>query len=1651
MRTKCISVPDDCSILFNKIVSKYGRKSAWNVYKLLTSNEFSKRIETLSRDTEGFPLLEDIMEFDEVLYMIGEDSLNRELLKRISPVEFSEENYASMIESVEKELEGSAEKISIYIEEDENGNIYPVLKMKNELSDKKFVEQKTAHKLNKALSSMFEKQGITYTLLSDEERKAGRIGVADLTNAESMANGFVSLIRIAKGVEGQNALSEEFSHVIIASLRNEPVIDRFINRLSQNDDALKVILGDEYEDNVRFHNGDNLLIAEEALGKLLREGLLEGVNSDPLIERVSNLIKGKYKDKDSNDVFNLIIEAEEEMRKLSDSILAGKLNITQDKIREMKHRNVQFNALSDRLDRAMDILTNAKDVERKRQKITGKWNSRLRNKIKFLIDNIDISEADELKLTTGLARYTKSAFDNLSDIHKEINVINTLSLEKRFALLKRLKDYLDSYAEFIRDVSKEMDSSLNSETEHEKNLYKEVKIKNDNDEDELVDIPDLVQKLNNLQTILSAEYVDIARKTFATFIEPFFGSQVSINGKMYDVNTIISGADKDISFIDAMLCAAKDSNNLLIQTFDRVVSLKNNEIREETIKYSHRIQELNQRAESMGITDFSFMYETYNGKKTGNYVSEINFGKFDYEFNKFMKELDEEYEDKTDFADQIEKLNKKKQWIKENTVNGNIANPDPEKYKGDYEKLSSDEKKIFEEYLDIKRELDSLYPGSMTNTYKAIQKRKTGGNRLIESIKHPDKMISNLKESINEAFYYSETDKDLFGEDIRGMRNFDGTEFMLVPVLYTTPLKNPDDISTDAFSSLLAYAYSAVTYEKMTSIVNPLETAMSLVMDSKTFKVVDTVGDRSKVEDVTDGVKKYLAKDNSYITKRLRDYMNSNVYLRYIKDEGGFSYQNSDGETRTVSYTKVVNSFLRASSFAKMGFNFLANISNITTGICMAHIEMAAGKYFTAKEMAHADNVYRKMLKNHLTNLGSRYKTDELSLLDDLFDIKQTYGNRVKYDNKKKSWMEKVFGSTFAFIGQEAGDHWLYNRVALAHLSHIKVLVPKSSRNVQKIRGYEKAVEIVKKITEDSKLYSLTEDEKFYEDNAHNKSIRVTQAIKTSTEDFSEKHEDGSPNNYILPSTKIGTGVDILVRDFFDDNIKFVFSNGEFFVQKNGENIKLSDIYPNSTQEDLSSFVRQLNTLKKEFEDNGLTIVSKDVVAQGFMEVMVGTEMKKVPVAGTLDLLAYDKDGNFHIFDMKTHRGKSVEGKKNKWSKQTTLYAKFLEEKYGINVKSINIIPIKVEYDTPIGEESGGKKGTAEYKADEFKDNQLLVKDGENWAEFTGSKPKLESIIRLGRNNKNIDYVILDEESRKIVDSYNENIDLGNYVEMSLLDAIEYKDVFEGNNKIRKAYIPEGTRYTNEGNRYVTVSEISDRIKAINHKLYGIYNQADQNAANQVAIGRILQQMRKWVVPLLDARFGSMRRDLTLNEDFEGYYRTVLRLVADIHNGKRNLSYWSILTGKGELSDMEAENIARARFEILQFLAVSMLIWFGPWKDKKNRSAAMALAEYMARRTQHELGTLVPSTTFANEWVKTFKNPALIMSDLEAISNCASSILTPSDWTTEIKTGPNKGLTKLEKSMLYTSFEPAVYMRAYRKYGPEFIESMANSINYYKQ
>lgn len=280
-----------------------------------------------------------------------------------------------------------------------------------------------------------------------------------------------------------------------------------------------------------------------------------------------------------------------------------------------------------------------------------------------------------------------------------------------------------------------------------------------------------------------------------------------------------------------------------------------------------------------------------------------------------------------------------------------------------------------------------------------------------------------------------------------------------------------------------------------------------------------------------------------------------------------------------------------------------------------------------------------------------------------------------------------------------------------------------------------KAQAIVDRITTDTHDIILDNKKGVYIDSTGKEYARVTSVIQ-ATESI-ERFDPNSP--WILPSTNIGTGIDNFVRDFF--------------ANKLGNLDSLHERYPNASTHQLQAFERQLRELKANFDKKGLTVVPRDVTVTGEVEVTDANGKKyKLPVAGTLDLLAYDREGNFYIFDMKTNHSAPNAKKAAKWNKQLSLYKQFLETKYGINVKGTSIIPIEVSYPAP----KGWRDGKTIYRADE-KTNQLYYQTDYGTdtlapeTAFMDSNPTLHANIPISTSPVRIEYNLLTDSERALL------------------------------------------------------------------------------------------------------------------------------------------------------------------------------------------------------------------------------------------------------------------------------------------------------------
>ena len=134
------------------------------------------------------------------------------------------------------------------------------------------------------------------------------------------------------------------------------------------------------------------------------------------------------------------------MNDLANNILKGTIKVSKEDIRN-SNRDAQFNALSEKIDRNINILKRASEVEAKRYKILGTNESQAR-----AID-LRASMNEDADTALGICQYAKTALDELRSLQESFKFISTDSPKNRFSFLRSTRSILQSYGKFIKDVN----------------------------------------------------------------------------------------------------------------------------------------------------------------------------------------------------------------------------------------------------------------------------------------------------------------------------------------------------------------------------------------------------------------------------------------------------------------------------------------------------------------------------------------------------------------------------------------------------------------------------------------------------------------------------------------------------------------------------------------------------------------------------------------------------------------------------------------------------------------------------------------------------------------------------------------------------------------------------------------------------------------------------------------------------------------------------------------------------------------------------------------------------------------------------------------------------------------------------------------------
>lgn len=1056
------------SKLFTDLMSYYNdRNIAVSIYT--AANSFKSFFNLTEIDEFGEPKIEAIIDKFELLKS-GKENLSKYGIEKILDLKDNNgenkyfNNYGSAYEKVLSINRNPNGYVGIVKYESGKGYYIDIVNSNNDNLNS--VEtQRIAYELNPKLKTIMNSFGF------DVQRIAGleENGVFSPENAETNAENLINIIKLSKSVEGDYAFSEEFCHFLIAGMKNNPFVDRLFNNI--NDDAVKAILDDEYEnyrrryyENTKDSNETSRLLKEEAIGRLLNESLKnsqakQGFINNTLFNRFKDSVINFLKGKDESLIENAINEVRESLNEIVGNVID--LNETFfanfDKKETLKSKNL-YNLASSI---SSELKTISEDIRKiaaneKQMASVKSPTENLQDRKAFIAKkaqildevNANYEQKEHLRNCFLFLENTTNELQELMDLidriknevnKNKVNHNNTIRIGKCCYLLNSIKNFSSSYREILTNIHT-IKPEIGLSEEDEK-LLKDTSEK-------------VLGKLTDLEKAYKESRVDLMRYWLETF---YWKTDIKTqNEKGEDVimtlESLLREAPKDINFIDVYISEMGHCSDFLLNL---VSTIHKKQMAKRDLILENIDTNIKQIHKKVG-NDTSFIYERdKNGQLTGRIKSQYDFDKFEEAYIKFKESLDDNMlpEEKRTAILKWKRENTEKVIVDKKNNRAEILPNSKYRIANWDARMSYEQKQYYNDMLQLKAEMDTLLGPANYHLYNApqissdyMQKMTTSG-----SIKDKAKFIfSEFKHQ-----FIVESDETEFGElDENGNRrillDMNGKPIKKIPIYFVNRLKDMNRLNTDFTKGMSAYCAMAVNYNQMSQIINQLETFKDLIMDREVAQMSGNtyLANTLKVGNdiITEFYKKKGAETN--IGQRIEKYYDMNLYGEQKLDEGDFKIFGKP----IAKKSKMFDLAKKWTGLVGLGINPFSGVSNITVGDIQMFIEAAANSIvkafggnkdsFSLKDFIWAHALYYKEIPRLVADSERMDKKSKIGLLIRKFDVEQSFFEDLKNNGYYSNAFKRYIGNnSISYLMMNSGEHYLHSTLMLAMLHSKKVLL----------------------------------------------------------------------------------------------------------------------------------------------------------------------------------------------------------------------------------------------------------------------------------------------------------------------------------------------------------------------------------------------------------------------------------------------------------------------------------------------------------------------------------------------------------------------------------------------------------------------------------
>lgn len=1644
MAKSCIWNPKKGEQLLKELRQELGNTAAATIYNYALGAQFQNAFkDSLTFDSEGIPTFDSVIQVPEIQESIGVSNVLRILSKKEPVLEDTQLNAKKLQERAQLFNQASRDKVALVdFAEGNNITIRIVEATQDNIQEAK--RQQAVFKANELIADLLEPMGITIGTVSALESAVGRVGVTQFSRVMSTVDQYEALIRVANNLEGAIALSEEFSHTVIGILSHLPIVKRAINYMADPAHAREV-LGDQYEEVADFYDNDAIAIAEEAVGQVFREQFLERVNREApkqrssLLKRLFNFILNLFKGRDAQSFHSEAQSIRQGLTGLAEEIVTGQRVLTKQDINKAQ-REAEFNALSKHAEIQVKVMKNM--AERA-------------YKAAALIDNLEDKNGDLTE--KGRARKFAEAIE--TSMKRNVNIGETMAA-------------IASFIDYSVRVLKQYQQDLEEESLEKMDIGDRLTLIRN----ALYMIGQFKEDVNELLPVVGDEFINSKEDESGIITQAFMMEDYSNRLAPFE-NKVPIGRHENIGNTPEEIIHYIEEQSKKIELAAHGKFYVNKETNERNMRVTQVI-EADKDAEAPMEEDSPWTTPSTNiGTGIDELIRDIIEGAIYYDTTdnqyktvKGNKHLDEVYPNSSRdqlnaFARQIMGLKEQltsmgiKLFSRNIVVNGTITTID-----------GANNSHI----INVAGTIDLIGYNSKTGKWKLYDFKTHRGRITQDKMNKWRRQLTLYKKFLEEKYEIEIEEINIIPVKV-GYPTPKGVDLLATAEYEVSNEEKPQEYNGVQNNQLLMNgkeykSANPVLEDILSTEVIPLNLLYSILAD-------DPSNGRNSPDFVVNAVNTLLRLVHNIDIKV--QALAKKEFINFIKPIVGETIRIPNPEDRSkmmeVPLSRVLERAEYDSTFMQAYFTTLADnpdaFLQIIDKVYKRAMDLKRLKAITAIQQIQV--LAMKYEKLGITEYSWMYEEDNRHYIDKRF-------NRAAYAKaRKQKWDELLAKYGNAEYNTEEGRQmrrefklWKDQNQVLMEIDGEEQLVPDPAKYPS---NYDKLDTTAKQFYEEwinikASLDALLGPRKTHISDTIKIRRRGIERFKTSFTGEAIQNMINSAKAAVLRSyddseTKYKDTVNT-IKDFEDREVmKLPLYYIDDNIHTSYEDLSHDAIGTLIAYADMAINYEALNSIVNPLEVGRIVARKRKIVDTSGSKKKVESFRRKGTERQESEVLKPTESTHFwellnNFFESKIYN-RFIEDSGDLWEggPDTNKLVSILLKIGSMAQLGMNAIAHTANLLT-----GGAMTNIEAITGEVFTARQLAAADAElmhhllpEYALDVGKRIKKSKLALLidyfdirqdfksrQKNRSFLNRTILGQIfgprlqfiGQDIGDLYlysrtaiailmgtevlkrNKN---GEYESTSLYDCLEVvpidPEVPEAGNKL---VISEGTLTLEK--IPVTpefISDVTGKIRFINQKLFGVYNEEDQIMVRRKIVGRFLMQYRDWYPPALRRRFGARTTNLEGGMEVEGFYRTTWRFIRGLASELRH-GQLAIKEAWGALDETEQRNIYRASTEIFQYIVVCIIVgMFGMLKDRKDiwgdkkqgltlLQRALRYGSLFASRERVELGSLAISPEMVQQTAKQAKSPVANTSILSNISACLELLWLPT-WFDEIEQGDYKG------------------------------------------